>query len=131
MKRLLQLGLIALVVTLALVGCSKRDAAATIEQYLRAKVEKSDMEKMVSLSCAEWESMARTSEATSFASIDAEIQEMACEETGTEGAYTVIVCEGSIMATYGTGDTRELPLGGPYLAIQEDGEWKMCGLAAE
>jgi hypothetical protein len=128
MKRLLQLGLIVLAVTLALVGCSKRDAAAIIEQYLRAKVEKSDAEKMVSLSCVEWEAMANT-EATSFASIDAEIQEMECEETGTDGEYTVIACEGSIMATYGTGDTRELELGGPYRAIQEDGEWKMCGMA--
>ena len=126
MKRFVQVGLVLLMVAVVITGCNQRDAAGTIEAYLRAKVEKSDRDKMVSLSCAAWEAQA-IAESSSFASIDAEIEDMKCEESGADGDYRVVACEGKIMATYGVGDTRELDLGGPYRTIEEDGEWKMCG----
>ncbi len=127
MKRFTVLSL--LLVAWVAAGCTQpRSAVETIQEYLRAKVESGDETQLISLSCADYEAQART-DATSFANIDATIESMDCTEAGAEGDAAVIACEGKIAAIYGAGDERELGLGGPYLAVQEDGEWKMCGVA--
>ncbi len=125
----LKLITILLILALGAAGCGARDATGTIEEYLRAKVEDSDEAKLVNLSCAAWEAEART-DAASFGSIDAKIEGLACKEAGTEDGYTLVRCEGTINAVY-NGENRALPVGGPYRALREDGEWKMCGLAED
>jgi hypothetical protein len=127
MRRYVLVGLALLTAALLAAGCSKRDAVGTVKAYLRAKIEDSDRDKMLSLSCAAWEANA-IAESTSFATIDAKIEEMECAESGTDGEYTVVACEGLVTAVYGVGDVRQLDLGGPYRAIEENGEWKMCGV---
>ena len=61
--------------------------------------------------------------------MNAELQGMSCRQSGQEGDYTVIECEGKIVTVY-NGETREWDLGAfPYRMIQEGGDWKMCGYA--
>lgn len=114
------------VVLLLLAACAKQGSASdVIEQYLKAKVS-SNADKLAGLSCKEWEGQA-AQDATSFESVKAELQNMACTTGGKDGTYTLVTCEGKIVVAY-QGETREFPLNATtYRAIQEDGEWKMCG----
>jgi hypothetical protein len=117
---------ILLIFLVSLAGCSQSGGpVAAIESYLRARVE-SDSNKLRVLSCAEWEAQAMI-QADSFKSMDAKIDTMTCSESGTDGDATLVACEGKIITTY-NGESREWPLG-KYRAVQEDGEWKMCGEA--
>jgi hypothetical protein len=52
---------------------------------------------------------------------------MSCKTGDKDDPYTLVTCEGRIVVAY-RGETREFPLSDTtYRAIQEDGEWKMCG----
>ena len=114
------------VMLLLLAACAKKGSAPdVIEKYLKAKVS-SKADQLTGLSCKEWEAQA-AQDATSFESVKAELQEMACKTGGKDGQYTLVTCEGKIVVAY-QGETREFPLNSTtYRAIQEDGEWKMCG----
>ncbi len=116
-----------LVFLLMLSACAKKaNAPETIEKYLKAKVS-GDEDKLVSLSCKSWEAQAAL-EAAPFQSVDAEIHDIACQETGRSDKYTLVTCEGKLVIKYRGEDPREQSLGGTtYRAIEEDGEWKMCG----
>ena len=49
------------------------------------------------------------------------------EQSGEDGDYTIVECEGRIMTTY-NGEEREWDVGAfPYRLIQENDEWRMCG----
>jgi hypothetical protein len=123
MKYGLRLMLLGAVLPLA--ACAQGDPAATVEAYLQAKVA-SDLSRMQSLSCAAWEGQA-VIEATSFESMNAELDGMACQADGELDGATRVNCEGQITTVY-NGETREWNLGAfPYRLVQEDGEWKMCG----
>jgi hypothetical protein len=50
---------------------------------------------------------------------------MSCQRNGTEGDYTLVSCDGNIVATY-NGEQREFPLT-TYRVAEVDGEWKWCG----
>lgn len=127
MKRLPLPGIL-LAILILLTACAQRGPVETLQTYLQAKAE-SNLEAMLSLSCADWEGQAIV-EASSFESMNAEIQGMSCRQTGEDGAFTVVECEGTIVTVY-NGETREWDLGAfPYRLLQEDGEWKMCGYAA-
>jgi len=116
-----------LFILLVLSACTeKANAPETVEKYLKAKVS-GDEEKLVSLSCKSWEAQAAL-EAAPFQSVDAEIRNIACQETGRDGKYTLVTCEGKLIINYRGEDPREQTLGGTtYRAVEEDGEWKMCG----
>lgn len=104
------------------------NAPETIEKYLKAKVS-GDEDKLVSLSCKSWEAQA-VLEAAPFQSVDAKIQNIACQETGRNDTYILVTCEGQLIIQYRGEAPREQSLGGvTYKAIKEDGEWKMCGTA--
>lgn len=120
---LITLGLLGL----GLAACAKEgNASSAIENYLKAKVA-SNSDQLVSLSCSAWEANART-EATSFESVKAELKDLSCSENGQDGDYTLVICTGQIVVAY-DGETRALDVGDTtYLALQEDGEWKMCGI---
>ena len=59
-------------------------APKVIENYLQAKV-KADVNQMIALSCAAWESQAKV-EASSFQSLKGEIEGMSCSVSGTDGS---------------------------------------------
>lgn len=123
MKRLsLLLFLLALAAFLA--ACAQDDPTAKIEAYLTARVN-SDSDAVRALSCAAYEAESLT-QAESFASMNAELQDMACAQSGEEGDDLLIACEGKIVTTYADGEVHEWPLG-VYRMVQENNEWLMCG----
>ncbi len=117
-----------LLVPLLLSACADKGTASdAVEKYLKAKIA-SDDNKLVSLSCKDWEAQALL-EAKSFESVTAEFKDMSCKETGKAEQYTLITCNGTLIIQYRGEDPRQQSLGGTtYRAIQEDGKWKMCGM---
>ena len=113
----------------ALAGCQgdSQAPATAIENYLAAKVA-SDVDAMTRLSCPDWEAQAQI-EATSFASMDAQLDNVSCTTGAADGDYTLVSCTGQIVTTY-QGENRTWSVGDhPYRALNDDGEWLMCGYA--
>jgi len=107
-------------------GCQTSDSPSdAVEDYLQAMID-GDWVQAVNLSCATWEEGART-EANSFDSIEARLDDVSCSSEETEGNTRGVTCQGVIVATYGTED-RQLTLAGRvYQVVLEGGEWRMCG----
>lgn len=98
----------------------------SIEAYLAALVAK-DSETFNTLFCADYESEALI-EFDSFGAVDAELEDATCTTGESTDAGTVVTCAGSIKIVYDGETNNSLDLSRtPYLAVQEDGEWKMCG----
>ena len=113
--------------TLVLSACgSDNDAPArAVEDYLNALVAK-DANRLSTLSCGEWEDDALL-ELDSFQAVEARLEGLACEQTGTDGDTALVLCNGNIIATYGDED-QELDLSvRTYQVVQEGGEWLVCG----
>ncbi len=111
----------------ALVACSSdQDAPAkAIQDYLAAKVD-SNVDKMTQLSCPDFEFQAQV-EATSFASMDAALDNVTCKTSGTDGSFTLVSCAGQIVTTY-QGENRTWSVSDhPYRVIEDGGTWLMCG----
>ncbi|NWF68814.1 MAG: hypothetical protein HXY40_07000 [Chloroflexi bacterium] len=118
MKRLIFLCLLLLT---ACVGQTD-NPAAMVERYLQAKVS-GDEATMRTLICADMVDDLSI-EVASFATVEAEIQDMACAQ---DAGSNTVTCSGVIAITYGT-EVREFPLG-TYRVVEEDGEWHWCGEA--
>jgi hypothetical protein len=118
------MGFLLFVLAVLLVACggaSAGDPAATVEQFLQAKVA-GDATAIRGLLCAEMEANYER-EAMTFAGVSGvELDGMSCSQVGeTE----VVACTGRIVAMYGT-EENEFPLVS-YRVVQEDGAWKWCG----
>lgn len=113
---------------LAFTGCSNKTqngAAAAIEAYTQALVAK-DAERLATLSCADWEDDAKT-ELESFGAVKTSLENVQCEQSGTDGELALVACSGKISADY-NGEILEINLADrTYLAREEGGEWRMCG----
>lgn len=125
--------LLVLSMAMILAGCSNgtstEDAGPAIEAYLEALVAKDPVEA-VTLSCLDWEESARA-EALSLEAVEVQLQGLACQATGDQGDLTVVDCDGVLIANYG-GEDQTIELGDrSYLAVAEDGVWKMCGYTGE
>lgn len=126
----IQQALLAGFLLLLLAGCSAggqsgSGAAGAIEAYNQALVAK-DAERLSTLSCAEWEEDART-ELESFGAVKTTLEDMRCQESGTEGDTTLVACTGKISADY-NGEILEIDLADhTYQAKLEGGDWRMCG----
>jgi len=127
MPRYRRILIIFLFVLFTLSACAENaNAPETIEKYLKAKVS-GDEDKLVSLSCKSWEAQAIL-EAAPFQSVNAEIRNIACQETGQDDTYKLVTCDGQLIIQYRGEEPREQSLSGvTYQVIKEDGEWKMCG----
>lgn len=101
------------------------EAVSATENYLLAKVS-GDEDGIRQYICAEMES-AISREASSFASVEASLDEMSCSFAGTGDNGSFVTCTGQITALYGT-ESREIPLS-TYRVVEEDGEWRWCGEA--
>jgi len=100
--------------------------AQTVELYYQALVEK-DQDRLVNLSCADYESMALL-EFDSFLSVETTLEDVSCQTTNQEGESAWVICQGAIAASY-EGEIREFPLSGQtYLVSKEAGEWRVCGV---
>lgn len=110
----------------ALAACGNSEGASqAVEDYLGALVA-DDGDRLVTLSCAEWEADARL-EADAFDAVAPTLRDVICQTASAEGDYTLVTCTGAILATYND-ELRELSLEGrTYRVIFEGGEWRMCG----
>jgi len=127
----LRIGLPLLLVVLLMVACSgggnadPAGAPKAIEAYLQARV-KADVDKMIALSCADWEAKARV-EATSAKSQNEQLQGLTCQLGSADGAAQLVKCDGKILSAY-NGETRERNLSElTFRAVFDGGEWRMCG----
>ena len=109
-----------------LAGCqSQASASASIQAYLQARVQ-SDVDKMIALSCPEWEAQARI-EASTFKALNAQLDRVSCADGSADGSSTLVACTGKIVTTY-NGETREWSLSEhQFKTVLDDGEWRMCG----
>ena len=114
--------------TLALSACASNEANApvqAVENYLTALVEK-DANRLTTLSCGEWEDDAILA-LDSFQAVETRLEGLACEQTGTDGDTALVLCKGSIVATY-DGEDQQMDLSRfTYQVLQEGGEWLVCG----
>ena len=126
LKKIFPLLIIGLLIVILFTACAgSGDPAQAIAGYVDALVAK-DGATLSNLSCAAWESAAQN-ELTSFDAVAVRLEGLTCEATGSDGVFTVVHCEGTIYATY-EGEDRPLDLSAKdYLAIEEGGEWRMCG----
>jgi hypothetical protein len=123
------IGILFLVSTNILAACSSAgevsDAASAIDAYNQALVSK-NANQLSNLSCKAWEAEAKN-ELASFAAVTAQVENSKCQVSGQDGDYTLVSCSGKIVADY-NGENQEIDLGQrTYIAIQEDGQWRMCG----
>lgn len=119
--------LIILLISFLLSACATGGdvPAQTVEMYYRALVEK-DQDRLVNLSCADWEQMALL-EFDSFFNVETTLEGVTCQTVKQEVDTARVTCEGEIAASY-EGEIREFPLDGQsYRVIQEGGEWRVCG----
>lgn len=116
---------IVLAMILSACGASSDLAAQSVEDYYQALVNK-DMDRAVSLSCADWEMNAQM-EVDSFQAVDASLDGFTCEQTGTDGDMAIVTCQGRIVMSY-DGEDQYLDLSGQsYQTLQQGGDWLFCG----
>jgi hypothetical protein len=123
------LGTLCLVCSGILSACSGAgkvtDAASAIDAYNQALVS-NNANQLSNLSCTAWEAEAKN-ELASFAAVTAKIENLNCQISGQDGDYTLVSCTGKIVANY-NGENQEIDLSRRvYKAVQEDGQWRMCG----
>jgi len=121
--------LIFITAATSLTACASNDnnaSAQAVEEYLNALVAK-DADRLATLSCGAWEEDALL-ELDSFQAVEARLDGVACEQTGTDGATALVLCNGKIIASYDNED-QELDLSvRTYQVVQEGGEWLVCGV---
>ena len=129
MRKLCVILFTLIIAALFLAACASGNADApvrAVEDYLNALVEK-DADRLSTLSCGAWEESALL-ELDSFQAVNARLEGLACEQTGTDGETALVLCNGKIIATYGNED-QELDLSvRTYQVSQEGGEWLVCGV---
>jgi hypothetical protein len=117
---------IALVILTACASAAPNSAPAAIEAYFKALVAKNST-AAINASCANWEDDAKQ-EADAFAAVAPSLSGLSCSVTGTDPDGTLVTCEGVINVTYNNeAQVISLADNGPYLAVEENGEWRMCG----
>lgn len=113
---------------LILTACSAKSAgspAGAIEAYNQALAAK-NADQLSTLSCKAWEADAKT-ELESFSAVNVTLKDQKCQESGKDGNTTLVSCTGKISADY-NGEIMEINLADrTYKAVQEGGEWRMCG----
>jgi hypothetical protein len=112
---------------ISLSACAEgEDAPAqTVELYYTALADK-DQDRLVSLTCADYESMALL-EFDSFVSVETTLKDFVCQTVNEDGDTAYVTCEGAISASY-QGEAREFPLNAQtFIVVKQGGEWLMCG----
>ncbi|MDX2078095.1 MAG: hypothetical protein SFZ02_16815 [bacterium] len=136
-----------LLIAIALAGCggqstttptsestetvTSTDSGATqvVEQYLTLLVNK-DETGFSQILCPAYEGYGMR-EFRSFGAVDASLNNVSCVEDGADGDTTLVLCTGTIDVVYQGEDTRGIDLSREvYRAVQEDGQWKVCGKGA-
>ena len=113
---------------LAFAACASADsnsAPKAVETYIQALIAK-DKDAVIGASCSTWEAGAKL-EVDSFAAVTPTLEGLSCSDSGSDGDGKLVTCKGVIKVTYNN-EQQELSLEGrTYMAVQEGGEWRMCG----
>lgn len=113
------------ILVLAACTASKNEAVIAVETYLQALVDK-DQDRLLASICPSWETEALL-ELDALSLIETSLSDLACERTGTEGDFALVVCQGSIDATYGT-EVQKFELGQRIFTVTRSGsDWLVCG----
>jgi hypothetical protein len=125
-KLLLILSLI-LIANILLSACATKIAAPVqaVNDYLNALVAK-DANRLPSLVCSNWESDA-LAELDSFQAVTARLDNVSCNQTGTDGKTVLVKCTGNIISSYNNEDQKLDLSTRTYQVTQEGGEWLVCG----
>ncbi len=124
MRHFLTLALCLTAVVMAVAGCSSQsDPSSVVVEYWSARVA-ADASRMQQLSCAGWEAQALI-QARSFEAMNAQLEDVTCQAVNQSDNQSRVDCEGRIVTSY-NGENREWELT-PYLLVQEQGEWRICG----
>jgi hypothetical protein len=116
--------LLALVFLLSACGTASGPVRA-VEEYLNALVSK-DINGLVVVSCADWAQSA-ADEMNSFQAVTASLDGLSCAEAGTDGAFTLVDCQGSIVTSY-NGEDQAIDLSlRTYQVVEQGGEYLVCG----
>ncbi len=119
---------VLVVISLALAACGSQQgsgASKAVENYINALVNK-NADQLSALSCANWEPTALT-ELDSFQAVTIRLENLACQQTGTDGENVLVLCQGKIIATYSNED-QEIDLSArTYVLVNQGGEWLVCG----
>jgi hypothetical protein len=117
--------LIAVLMAACSSGSGTQDAAATVEKYLQAQVNK-DLNLMTNLSCAGWEEGARL-EYESLAALEVTLEGPGCQTSSQDGQVALVTCSGEMVFNYGT-EVLNVPLADKVYRVEFDsGEWLVCG----
>ncbi len=101
-------------------------AAEAVEGYVNAIVS-NDEAKLISLSCADWESNALI-ELDSFQLVTITLDDFACQQTGTDGEFALVDCQGKMLLSYNN-EAQELDLSTrTYQVVEQGGDWLVCGV---
>jgi hypothetical protein len=126
LNRMHSLLLLTLMTVLWLAACARSNGPANaVKTYYEALAAK-DASRLANASCAAWEADAKT-ELESFGAVEVSLNDLSCQEGGNDGEFTLVSCSGKISADY-NGEVLEINLADhTYKAIQEGGDWRMCG----
>ena len=116
-----------LLLTGLLYACSpsKHPAAAAVEAYLKALVDK-DEARLVGLTCKDFEADALL-EFDSFSLVKTRLEGLKCQAQDTGKSSADVTCQGQIIATYGAED-QQFDLGKRIYQVQKEGsDWLVCG----
>lgn len=125
--RKLSLTLFILLANILLTACASNTDAPVkaVEDYLNTLIAKDD-QRLPTLVCGDWEEDALI-ELDSFQAVTARLEDVSCNQTGTDGDTSLVLCKGKIIASYNNED-QELDLSTrTYQVVQEGGDWLVCG----
>ena len=116
---------VLLMVLLAACQSDTSPAAQAVENFLHALADKNEA-VLLSHACADYEPNALL-ELDSLALVQTTLKGVSCHQSGTVGDAALVVCRGSIEASYG-GEKRSFDLSDRvYRVVQSGGDWLVCG----
>ena len=119
--------LFLILITTLLTSCSNSTspAADTVENFLEALSNK-DNALMLSYVCADYELEALL-EFDAYALVQTTLTSLDCQQKEMDGDDALVICNGSIDATYNN-EVRNFPLSErTYRVIHQGGDWLVCG----
>lgn len=121
------LGLFLIISLAACSGAASKNSSPTsaVESYLNALVAK-DNTTLSTLSCSDWEIDALM-ELDSLQAVEVRLEGLICEDAGASGGFSLVNCQGNIVATY-NGEDQNIDLSTRnYKVIDQSGEFLVCG----
>jgi len=123
---LLFIVLIANILLTACASASNSEAPVkAVEDYWNVIVSK-DADRLPTLVCGNYEEEALTV-LDSLQAVSARLEDLSCNQTGTDGSTALVNCTGKMVLTYDTED-QEIDLSTfTYEVMEEGGDWLVCG----